>query len=283
MTAQESNDRGQEALAAERYEDAVRFFSQAAAEAPDWSVPLYNLGLTYKNTKDWQECRDANLAAFRLDPEDEATIWNLAISAVAISDWDSAGQAFQAIGLQLPDGPPPWDFQLGLVPIRLSPDDYPEVVWCHRLDPVRGKVANVPFPDCGRRFGDIVLNDGEPRGYRRYRGKEVPVFNELKLLEPSDYSTFQALLHVKNPATLDGLMGRFEEHMMEAENWTESVRMLCRACSEGVPHEEHDEELQEESLDDVIRLGIAATQEQEVRRILEEWPGGQILRLEKVL
>ena len=78
-------------------------------------------------------------------------------------------------------------------------------------------------------------------------------------------------------------MGRFEEHMMEAENWTESVRMLCRACSEGLPHEEHDNELQDESMDNIIRLGIAATQEHEVRRILDLWAGGQILKLEKVL
>ena len=283
MTAQEANDRGREALASERYEEAARYFRQAVAEAPEWSVPHYNLGLSYKNTRDWQACRDANLTAFQLDPEDEATMWNLAISAVAISDWESAGKAFQAIGLQLPDGPPPWDFRLGLVPIRLSPDEHPEVVWCHRLDPVRGKVANVPLPDCERRFGDIVLNDGEPRGYRQLRGREVPVFNELKLLEASDYGTFEALLHLKSPSTLEGLLGSFEEQMMYAENWTDSIRMLCRACSEGTPHEEHDTELQNEELDDVIRVGVAAEDEDKVRKVFDAWTGGQLLKLERVL
>lgn len=283
MTAEDANEKGREAMNSELYEQAAVHFRQAIAADPEWAVPHYNLGLTCKFMKAWAESKTANLKALELDPEDDPTKWNLAISSVAVGDWKNAGLAFTAIGLELPKNGPPWDFELGLIPIRVNPDEYPEVVWCHRLDPVRAKIANVPLPDCGRRFGDIVLNDGEPRGYRELNGREVPVFNELMVLEPSSFGTYQALVRIDGQPSLKGLIGLFEEHMMYAEDWTHGIRMLCRACSEGLPHDDHDTDLEQDTDPDVVKLGIASCEEENVEKVLGLWSGGQLLNLERVL
>lgn len=281
MTAEELNEAGREALSEEDYERAVELFQKCTEQSPDWSTPHYNLGLSHKNLHNWQACSDANLRAHELDPADEATQWNLAISSVALSDWERAGLAFRAIGMTLPESPPPWDLKLGLIPIRVNPKDQPEVVWCHRLDPVRAQITNVPLPECQRRFGDIVLNDGAPNGYRQLKGREVPVFDELELLEVSPFATFEVLCSSESNVA-QGLEALLQEHQIEVENWAESVRFLCRACSEGRPHEHHDHELEPVS-GEMIRLGLAARSEEEVKRVLDLWKAGVVESVRRVL
>lgn len=222
------------------------------------------------------------MRAHELNPEDDATYWNLAIASVADDDWEAAARAFVAIGLPSPEGEPPWDFKLGLVPIRVNPDESPEVVWCHRLDPVRAQIANIPFPDCGRRYGDVILNDGAPNGYRELNGKEVPVFDELRLLRESGLGTYQLDVYAPEPEGLEQLFTLFEEYEVPAENWTTSVRFLCKACSEGRPHTHHDEERADVDSGE-FQLGLAAKGEGDIRRVLERWRGGEIRGLSRAL
>ena len=135
----------------------------------------------------------------------------------------------------------------GLTPIRVSIDDSPEVVWSQRIDPARAIIANIPLPECGRRWRDLVLHDGAPNGHRMLNGKEVPVFDELQLLKPSYYSTFLAEIEVPNQESLDELEQTTHELAdIELEDWTSSIRMLCAECSEGRPHE-HDHHQEDES------------------------------------
>lgn len=265
--AQRFNEAGRDALDEGDHQKAAELFAKAAALAPDWSTPHYNLGLVHKFGKRWQESLEANMAAYRLDPTDDSTYWNLAIAAGALGRWDKARAAFTAIGLKVPSTAGPWDFQMGLVPIRLNPQGEAEVVWCHRLDPVRARIANIPLPESGHCFGDIVLNDAEPKGYRSYRGREVPVFEQLELLEASDYATFEALVTFHEQAALDDLEAYLSEHAIYLEDWSSSIRMLCRACSEGRPHDQHDEEL-EAPADALHRLGLAARSGAELESLL---------------
>lgn len=265
--AEKLNEAGREALDVGDHQKAAELFAKAASLATDWSTPHYNLGLVHKFEKRWQESLEANMVAHRLAPEDDAAYWNLAIAAGALGRWDQARVAFAAIGMKVPDTPGPWDFQLGLVPIRLNPQGDAEVVWCHRLDPVRARIANIPLPESGHCFGDIVLNDAEPKGYRSYRGREVPVFDQLELLSPSDYLTFEARVRCDDPSALDDLEAHLREHAIYLEDWSSSIRMLCRACSEGLPHTEHDEEL-EAPPDTLHRLGLAARSEDELESLL---------------
>ena len=55
------------------------------------------------------------------------------------------------------------------------------------------------------------------------------------------------------------------------ENWTSSIHMLCKQCSEGTPHESHDEDLEEKNFDQEINLAIAAKTKKELDEVLLKW------------
>ena len=93
----------------------------------------------------------------------------------------------------------------------------------------------------------------------------------LKVLEVSSLHTFELILESTESA--ESLIAILEEHQLKAENWSKSVRFLCRACSEGRPHESHDHDL-DEPPSDLIRLGVAAAAEQLLRG--QVWPRGTI-------
>lgn len=54
-----------------------------------------------------------------------------------------------------------------------------------------------------------------------------------------------------------------------AEDWSTSVRMLCKACSEGRPHTDHDDEVQPEP--GIHLIGIAARDQAHAGDILRAW------------
>ena len=132
---------------------------------------------------------------------------------------------------------------LGLVPIRLDPDGNGEVVWCDRLDPARALIRNVPTLESGFREGDIVLHDGEPKGKRELNGKFVSVFNALERIA--------------------------EESGVVIEDWTDSMQILCKECSEGTPHTEHTHE--ERPWDPQHRIGLSALSREQASSVLIEW------------
>lgn len=257
LTAQEHVGLGNQCLDDGRLAEAMSHFQEARALAPEWSVPAYNVGLVAKFQKDWPLSLEANWAAFRLHPDDQATQWNLSIAACALGDWEKAGEGFRAIGMRLPEGEGPWDLGLGLTPVRLDPEGSAEVVWGRRLDPCRVLVRNVPMPSCNHRYGDVVLIDGAPAGTRVWRGREYSVHNALKLLSASDYTTHEFTLEVDSEQSLSNLEATLSEHGVFMEDWTSSLRMLCKACSEGRPHESHDHELAEEHWKPERRLALA--------------------------
>ena len=48
-------------------------YRAAASAAPEWSAPVYNLGLLYKYEGRWQESLSCNQQAAMLAPDDEAS------------------------------------------------------------------------------------------------------------------------------------------------------------------------------------------------------------------
>lgn len=100
---------------------------------------------------------------------------------------------------------------------------------------------NIPLPDSGRRWRDIVLHDGVPNGQRDADGRVFSVFDELELWETSQIPTLRADVHGAKPSDFESLVDTFWDGGWAAEDWSASVRMLCKACSEGLPHD-HGEE-----------------------------------------
>lgn len=270
--AVEYNERGNACREAGNWQAAIELYEQAAALAPTWSSPAYNLGLVYKYQNRWKESLKYNQRAVKLNPKDEAAWWNLGIAATALGDWTTARAAWKGFGIDVPAGRGPLDFPCGIGPIRLNPDGpHAEVVWAERLCPARARVLSIPLAESGHRWKDVVLNDGAPVGHRMYRGQEVPVFNELDRLEESVFGTYLAEVALPNEAAnVERLMElSVEQDGIGVEDWTTSIHLLCKACSEGRPHDGHDHNLAPP--EGVRRIAFAATSVKDVRRLLKAW------------
>lgn len=258
-------------------------YACASAVDPTWSVPWFNRGLDAKFQRRWEESRRFNKRATELDPNDPPGWWNLGIAATALGDWETAREAWTRYGVAVPAGQGPLDMRLGLVPIRVSLDLNPEVVWCQRLDPARAVIENIPLPDSRRGIGDLVLHDGAPSGTRQRNGRPVPVFDELQLLSPGTLSTFACDVVAPTPADV-GELEALAGPALAIEDWTASVRMLCRRCSEGSPHEHSPDE---NAWKPERSIAVAAPSEDVARAALAGWQsqaqGREVASIECVL
>jgi hypothetical protein len=250
---------------AKAYDDASAAGDAATAESyllelvdlhPETAWLWFDLGLFAKRRRDWAECARLNQRSLEAEaePEGDPAQWNLGIAATALGDWPTARRAWSAYGVTVPEGTGELTMELGAVPIRLNPEPrhlgetqleldgqtYPtEVVWCRRLDPARGMIQNVPTPESGHRFGDLLLHDGEPVGTRQLGDVEVPVFHELALLRAADTPTLRTAVSCPSKDDSVALEEAFAAAGWAAEDWTRGIRMLCKACSEGTPGVEH--------------------------------------------
>jgi hypothetical protein len=279
-----ANQRGIDAGEAGRRDDELRHYLEATRLDPGWATPWFNLGIQYKLTGRWPESRDASARALALDPGEKAAAWNLGIAATALGEWAEARRAWRAYGLEVPDGEGPVELRnLGPVAIRVGGEEAPEVVWCDRLDPARGRIVTVPLSDSGRCAGDVVLHDGVPVGHRMLGDREVPVFDELELLVPSRASTWSVDVTVPTEADRDALLAGFERRGVPAEDRTTMLRILCKACSEGnpdLPAERHDAGCGRRGWDAGApwrpehAVAAAAADERLLREVLAEWAAG---------
>ena len=101
-------------------------------------------------------------------------------------------------------------------------------------------------------------------------GIEVPVFNELEVIEPSRYSTYAVDVEAPAQGDVDTLERALEERGLAGEDWTRSVRLLCKECSEGRPHD-HGAHADEGPWNASRRIGVAAQEETAARQVLEAW------------
>ena len=236
----------------------------------------HDLGIATKHLRLWDECRAVNRRALELDTADEGAAWNLGIAATALSDWVSAREGWRAAGLEIPDGEGAIEMDLGPVPIRVANETNPEVVWCRRIDPARAIILNVPTAACGRRHRDLVLHDGSSNGERLLDGQPVPVFDELTVLAPSGFSTYEASNEVTLSEDVSALQSLVDRAGGVAEDWTTSVRNLCRACSEGNPDAGVHAHPFDERSKAIRTIGLAMEQDEfEVQSLLSRWLAGR--------
>jgi hypothetical protein len=180
------------------------------------------------------------------------------------------------VGIEVEEGDEPIVGKFGYTPVRLNGFDESglprEVVWAHRLSPVTARISNIPTPEARFRYGDVVLHDGAETGTRFFApGDERSVFNVFELFEPSDFITFDAELVVPDEAALEALQVACEAATIEVEDWTGSMTILCKACSEGRAHEQHDHASSDDGWKTSRRVGFAAKTATEVEDILEKW------------
>jgi hypothetical protein len=229
---------------------------------------VWDMGLDFKWQHRWRDCMRANQRVLELDPTELAAYWNLGIAATALGEWGIARHAWRGYGLDLPDGDGPLELDLGMAPVRLNPDASGEVVWGRRIDPARVVLENVPLPDSGYRWGDVVLHDGEPVGQRTWEGQTYSVFNVLERWSASKVPTCQVSALAPTPADARALEALFGEELLSAEDWTGQVQLLCRRCSDGSPHEHP--RPRDGNWAPERQFGLAAAPDR-AQRLLERW------------
>ena len=292
-----------QARAAELDQLAEEVLRRDPADAAFW----YDRGMYAKWRSDWRACVEYNETALALLPPDglegEPAAWNLAIAATALGEWARARRAWSAFGVPLPptDQPDtPVDADFGLAPVRLNPEPRfvgqqhvvvdgrswaTEVVWGQRLCPARVRIVNVPSPESGHRFGDVVLHDGDTLGTRRLGEHEVGVFNEIGLWQRCPTPTLTVALHAPDQAALKELSELFTGAGGAAEDWGSTLRMLCKACSEGSPGAHHDHDAAS-TWSPGRQVGVSAEPEA-AGALLQKWaeagPGRSVEDLEVAL
>ncbi|GAB3332049.1 tetratricopeptide repeat protein [Marilutibacter aestuarii] len=253
--------------------EASRLFAALLDAEPDKRAYHYMRGLAHKYMRDWPLCLQHNLRAKALaDDECEAEHWNAAIAATAMGDWAEARRLWTSCGIRVPEGDGPIDDDYGVAVSRLNPWHGGETVFIRRIDPVRGRLLNVPLPESGHRFGDIVLHDGAATGHRYDGEHKVPVFNEMARLVPSEFQTFVVFIRCGQRDDRDALLRATAPGIGYAEDWTESVRHYCLRCSYGTPHR-HDAVRDDDWRPD-RNLGIAAQSRRAVEHLLAQWVAG---------
>ncbi|MGW0970426.1 tetratricopeptide repeat protein [Streptomyces sp. NPDC002516] len=258
--AREAFDAGEWQRSADLHEQVLAQFPDEEPSAVWW----YDAALAHKFLRNWEKALDLGREAAARSPrgEGDPAYWNLGIAATILRDWATARDAWSGFGIELPGGEGEIDGRFGAACVRLDTEGQREVVWIERLCPTRGRVVNVPVTG-GRRYGEIVVHDGEPKGERVHDGTAFPVFDELTLFEASPLPTLEVTVAAGEAGDLEALLTLFTEHGFGAEP-ASSVRLLCACCSEGTHQQER------EVLAGAQAVALAAPESQ-ARLLLERW------------
>jgi len=250
---------------------ASRHFESLLEREPGNRYYHYMRGLAHKYLRDWPTSLRHSLRAIELMEEPgEAECWNAAIAATALADWERVRTLWRTCGIRVPEGQGAIVDDYGAAVVRLNPWNGGETVWMRRIDPVRARLLNVPLPESGHRFGDIVLHDGASTGTRWDGDRQVPVFNELQRLEISGFATHVVFVSCDGREDLQALLDATVPGIGHIEDWTDSIRYYCLRCSYGAPHR-HDAPTVNDGWTPDRNLGIAAQSRKSVEKLLADW------------
>lgn len=255
-------------------EEARRLFLQLSDREPHVAAYRYMLGLADKYQRQWPQSIDQNLRAIELakpGADLQAEHWNIAIAASALGVWALAREHWAAAGIKLDPGDAPLDDDGGVVSVRLNPGQHGETLYADRIGLARARLRNVPLPESGYRYGDLVLIDGAKTGERRYGSATVPVFNALQRLVPSEFATFVVRVECASEADADALESATANDIGCIEDWTRSMSDLCMACSYGLPHAHSNQPTDASGWVRERQLGIAARSFESVEAVLGDW------------
>ncbi|MEU6771513.1 tetratricopeptide repeat protein [Streptomyces sp. NPDC046759] len=260
-------ERAREAWQAQEWLRAADLYERVLAHYPDEApsaVWWYDAALAHKFLRNWAKAYELGREAAARAPrgEGDPAYWNLGIAATIQRDWATARDAWTGFGIELPPGEGRIDGRFGPACVRLDTGGEREVVWIDRLCPTRGRVMNVPVT-AGRRFGETVVHDGEPKGTRIVDGREFPVFDELLLFEASGLPTFTVTVNAAEAADVEALVELFVAEDYGAEP-ASGFELVCACCSGGTLERERT------THGGAQRVSLAAP-EGEARRLLDRW------------
>jgi tetratricopeptide (TPR) repeat protein len=269
----ELQQRAGAAYEAGRLAEAKQLYGRLVELRPDGDAFHFRLALAHKYSREWPQSLRHNLRVLSLAGEhDEGASWNAGIAATALGDWAEARRQWQSCGIEIDPGEGPIEENFGPIGLRLNPWSASETVFAQRIDPARARVANVPLPASGYRYGDLVLHDGAQVGERDYLGHAVPVFNALQRLKPSPFASFTVFVGSEDEAGIEDLQAMSDDGIGLIEDWTRGLGNTCLRCSYAIPHQHRRHEPGNPAGWNPDRtLGIAALDEDPVRELVEAW------------
>ncbi|HEY3867286.1 MAG TPA: hypothetical protein VGM10_03015 [Actinocrinis sp.] len=225
---------------------AARIYEDLADRLPDgpWTSEwLYNAALGHKIMRDWARAYDLGRRAARLAERGarDPVFWNLGTAATVLGEWAVARDAWAGFGIEgIEPGEEEIEGDFGVACLRLRDETgRDEVVWAERLCPVRARVTGVPTQVAGHGFGDVIVHDVAPNGYRvKACGACVPVLDEVLVWQPGSLPTLRVRAEAPCPGDFAALAESFAERGLgfEPECFAATV---CSCCSGGAVSRDH--------------------------------------------
>lgn len=266
--APETNALFQEALRYDQQGDtynAVKLYKKVCRLAPSWAPPLQNLGSIYKYRQEWKPALHYVKKAVSADPALRMAWWDLGIAATALKKWRIARSVWRKFGY-----PPRASWQPTPVSVQLNGEGRFEILWANTLDPVRATLQNIPHPDSGRHFRDIVLIDQQIVGYHVVQNHRYPVYQELGLFKNSGFLTYSCRIDADRPDSIPLLEKLCRDADLGFEIWSRALRQFAPQHHSARP-EYYGPGLWEEKPSGGVHVALAARQEKQVLQVLHSW------------
>jgi hypothetical protein len=209
---------------AERYEEqedpynAIKLYKRTIKLGAAWVAPYARLGQIYKYRQEWKPALYYNKKAASLQADDPACWWNIGIAATALRKTRLARTVWAKFGL---DAAPREPFPISIR--RVYGKQY-EILWALRRGPAEAIIQNIPHPQSGRCFGDVVLIDNLIKGHHSSAQHRLPIYEELGLLKRSAFFTFSCLLQSADRKDIQVLQNLCREQGLGFEVWANATR-----------------------------------------------------------
>jgi hypothetical protein len=219
---------------------ATRIYEDLADRLPEgpWTSEwLYNAALGHRIMRDWSRAFDLGRRAARLAERGarDPVFWTLGTAATVLGEWAAARDAWAGFGIEgIEPGEEEIEGDFGAAYLRLRDETgRDELVRAERLCPVRARVAGVPMQVAGHGFGDVILHDAVPNGYRvNACGACVPVLDEVMVWRPGSLPSLRVRAEAPRPADFAALAESFTARGF-GFGPDGSAATVCKCCGEG--------------------------------------------------
>ncbi len=242
--------------------NAVKLLKKAARLAPEQPEAYFRLGHIYKCRQEWKPALHYNKKAIALDPANREAWWNVGLSAAALKMWRTAQNVWNKFDTSPAPGMP--------VSVRYTYGNQFELLWVMPIDPVRGLINSIPHPASERRYGDIILFDGQVIGYNIVQRRRAPVYEERGLFKRSLYHTFSCYLYTTEESDLNILERICRDSQVGFEVWSNASRVMSTQQTNALP-EYYGREWLQTSASSGLWVAIAAQSEAEALKTVDTW------------
>ncbi len=246
--------------------NAVKLYKKIAKACPQWSAPFERLYLLYKYRQDWKAALYYTKKTVALDPSNSNAWWDLGIASSALKRWRIARSVWTKFGVKKKENPlPPRSA------VQLKAGKRFEIVEIKLLDPARGIINSIPFPNTDRRYKDIIIFDRVICGtFQSAKKGKLPIYRELGVQKRSVYQTTSCWLHEAEKEEVLKLEGLCRQYQLGFEIWSNAQLNSSKVSASKIPEYYHIKGLNTPS-ENGVWVAIAAKSIAQVRAVLDSW------------